>query len=110
MNEFNVKVNNRDICIPKKLLDAIIKETDIPKVIIEEGESELYYPTLSGNGKVLFKNNIKFEGKLKYGNLNANEEKNICQITFPDQTIYKGEIKSNQINGNGSYFFPTGSV
>jgi hypothetical protein len=110
MVEYNFKVNNKEICIPKKLLDAIIKETDIPKVIIEEYDSELFYASLSGQGKILFKNGIKFEGKLKNGNLNVNEDKNICQITFPDQTLYKGDVKSNQINGFGSYFFPTGST
>ena len=106
----NIKVSNREICIPHKLLDSIIKETDIPQIIIEEEESELFYNSLNGQGKITFKNNTIYEGGIRYGILDVNDEKKICKITFPDQTKYEGEIKLNQITGSGNYYFPTGSM
>ncbi len=106
----NVKVSNKEICIPHKLLENIIKETDVQQVIIEEEESELFYTSLSGQGKIFFKNNTIYEGNIKYGILDSGEERKTCKITFPNNTKYEGEIKQNQITGYGNYFFPTGSV
>lgn len=106
----NVKVSNKEICIPYKLLESIIKETDVPQVIIEEEESELFYTSLTGQGKIFFKNNTIYEGNIKYGILDSGEEKNICKITFPNKTKYEGEIKQNQITGYGIYYFPSGSM
>ncbi len=106
----NVKVSNKEICIPHKLLETIIKETDIQQVIIEEEESELFYTSLSGHGKIFFKNNTTYEGNVKYGILDSGDDKKSCKITFPNNTKYEGDIKQNQITGCGTYYFPTGSV
>ena len=106
----NVKVSNKETCIPYKLLENIIKETDLQQIVIEEEESELFFTSLSGYGKIFFKNKTSYEGNIRYGILDSGEEKKSCKIVFPNQTKYDGEIKQNQISGKGVYQFPTGSV
>jgi len=106
----NVKVSNKEICIPHKLLENIIKETDIQQVVIEEEETELFFTSLTGQGKIYFKNNTTYEGNIKYGILDSGEEKKTCKINFPNSTRYEGDIKQNQISGSGTYYFPTGSM
>jgi len=106
----NVKVSNHEICIPHKLLETIIKETDVEQLIIEEVDAEVFYKSLSGFGKIFFKNNIIYEGNVKNGVLDSGEEKTQCKITFPNNTKYEGEMYLNQITGHGTYYFPTGSM
>ena len=98
------KISSKENYIPYSLLKDIIKETNIPKKIIEEINSELWYETLTGNGKISFLNRIKYNGPIKNGILesqinkkNEKEEKKdekteICKITFKDNTKYFGEI------------------
>lgn len=110
MTTNNIKVSNNEICIPHKLLETIIKETDVPQVIIEEHDSELFFNSLCGQGKVIFKNNTIYTGGIKYGNLDQYKDEKNCKITFPDNTKYEGEIKLNSISGSGTFYFPTGSM
>jgi hypothetical protein len=108
----NMKIANNDAFIPFNLIENIIKETDIEKVTIEEEQSELYYETLSGNGRIFFKNNCNYEGNVRYGILDSGEEstgkKSI--IIFSDGTKYEGTIRNNQITGKGEYTFNTNST
>jgi hypothetical protein len=110
MSANNIKVSNNEICIPHKLLETIIKETDVPQMIVEEQESELFFNSLCGQGKIVFKNNTIYQGGIKYGNLDVDKDNKICKITFPDQTRYEGDIKLNNITGSGTFYFPTGSM
>ncbi len=129
----NIKINNQNAFIPYKLIENIIKETNVEKITIEEEQSELYYETLSGLGKIFFKNNSIYEGHVKYGildsaddqtspnhnpnYLNTNtsnseheptETKN--KITFANGTTYIGDIRNNTLTGKGEYQFNTGST
>ena len=61
------KISNTDNYISYSLLQQIIKETNIPKKVIEEKNSELWYETLSGKGKVFFTNNTTYSGFIKNG-------------------------------------------
>jgi hypothetical protein len=109
MNKY-IKVTSKDIYIPQKLLDHIIKETDVMPITIEEEQSEIFFGSSSGLGKVLFKNTSVFEGNVKYGILDSGDDKRNCSLIFPNQTKYEGQIKLNSITGFGTYRFPSGSV
>jgi hypothetical protein len=97
-----MKVSCKDKFLPYSILEHIVKETDIPKLTIEEDQSELIMDTLHGNGKIIFKNNNVYEGDLKYGIL---ESKNAKIYFEKDGITYEGEITNNQINGKGTYTF-----
>jgi len=109
MNKY-IKVTNKDIYVPQKLLEHIIKETDVMPITIEEEQSEIFFGSLSGLGKIIFKNKTVYEGNVKYGILESGDEKRSCTLTFPNQTKYDGHIKQNQITGYGTYTFGSGSV
>jgi hypothetical protein len=98
----NKKVSSKEKFLPFSMMEHIVVETDIPKVPIEEDQSELLMETLHGKGKIIFKNNNSYEGDLKYGILESKDAK----IVFDkDGIIYQGEIKNNQIHGKGQYIF-----
>ena len=109
MNKY-IKVTSKDIYIPQKLLDHIIKESDVMPITIEEEQSEIFFGSSSGLGKVVFKNKSVFEGNVKYGILDSGDDKRTCVLTFPNQTRYDGQIRNNSITGNGNYKFASGSM
>jgi len=104
------KINEGDNYLSYNILKEIIKETNIPKKIIEEKNSELFYETLTGKGDVTFINNTKYSGYMKNGLLESGPNKEICEITFEDGTRYEGEIHQNKITGEGKYYFPSGAT
>ena len=106
----NFKLNPTDAFISVSLLNNIISETTVKKAVVEENISELWYETLHGYGKITFKNNITYEGSLKYGILNNEDPDNPCTLCFPDGTKYVGTIKNNRITGSGTYTFNNGST
>jgi hypothetical protein len=98
----NKKVSSKEKFLPFSMMEHVVHETDIPRIPIEEDQSELLMETLHGKGKIVFKNNNTYEGDLKYGILESKEAK----IVFDKEGIvYQGEIKNNQINGKGQYIF-----
>lgn len=109
---FNVKINNKEHFIPLKLLEQIVSESDIKKLTIEEEQSELYFDTYNGSGKIYFKNGNVYEGYVKYGILNSVEDPNKAPgiLKFNNGTIYEGDIKDNTITGVGKYIFNTGAT
>ena len=50
------KITKNEQCLSIKLLEQLIKETDIPKEMIEEENSELWFDTLTGKKKLYFEN------------------------------------------------------
>ena len=96
--------------IPYKLIEDDISFTDIKKQTIEEPSTNLFYETLSGKGKLFLKNGFLYYGPVKYGILNCEDASEECEIKFPDGTIYVGQIKNNEITGEGKYFFPNGTT
>ena len=109
MNKY-MKVTSKDVYIPQKLLDNIVKETDVMPITIEEEQSEIFFSSLSGLGTLIFKNNTRYEGNVKYGMLETGDEKRNSLLFFPNKTKYEGQIRSNRINGNGTYTFSSGSM
>ncbi|MCQ2819494.1 MAG: hypothetical protein MJ252_19705 [archaeon] len=105
----NYKLREGERFTSTTVLKNIIKETDIPKAVVEEINSELWFETFHGTGFVNFQNGIKYEGHMHYGILEslANET---STLTFPNGTIYKGTIYENQISGQGEYQFANGST
>ena len=117
------KLKEGDKYLSYHILKAILQETDVPRKVVEEKNSELFYETLSGKGKILFSNSMKYYGPVKNGLLETGEEKEkekdkdkdkekkkeACIILFSDGTKYEGEIHSNKISGEGKYYFPTGA-
>ena len=101
------KIKENENYISSKILNLILLKSNIPKTVIEEINSELYYETITGKGLITFTNNVKYEGYIKNGILQSQNE---STLTFKDGTIYTGEIKNNKITGKGKYFFPTGST
>lgn len=110
MLHHNIKISNKESFIPVKLLDTVIKECDVRKIVIEEEQSELYFETYSGLGKILFKNNNIYEGSVRYGILESGNEGRMGSMVFNNGTKYEGEIHNNQISGKGLYNFPSGST
>ena len=96
--------------IPYKLLEESISSTDLKKETIEERYTNLFYETLSGKGKLFLKNGFLYYGPVKFGILSCENPSDECEIKFPDGTIYVGQIKNNEITGEGKYFFPSGTT
>ena len=96
--------------IPYKLIEDTIAQTDLKKETVEEYCTNLFYETLSGKGKLFLKSGFLYYGPVKYGILTTEDTNEQCEIKFPDGTIYVGEIKNNEITGNGKYYFPTGTI
>ena len=65
---------------------------------------------MNGPGKIVFKNNITYEGNLKYGLLHSKDENHPSIINFPDGTQYVGTVKNNRITGGGKYTFKNGDT
>ena len=105
----NFKLHKNENYIHSKILENIIKESDFPKAVVEEINSELWYETLHGPGKLTFKNNVKYEGHLHYGLLESTKD-TPSTLIFPDGTSYTGTLKNSQITGKGKYTFPNGST
>ena len=121
------KLKEGDKYLSYHILKAILQETDVPKKVVEEKNSELFYETLSGKGKIIFSNAMKYYGPVKNGLLETEEDKErdkekekdkdkdkerkkeTCIIVFSDGTKYEGEIHSNKISGEGKYYFPSGA-
>jgi hypothetical protein len=106
----NIKIDNQEAFIPFSLIENIIKEMDVEKVTIEEGGSELYYETLNGYGKLVFKNNSIYEGNIKFGILDSGDDGKKSSLTFANGTKYEGDIRNNQLTGKGEYSFNTGAM
>ncbi len=114
------KLKEGDKYLSYHILKSIIQDTSVPKKVIEEKNSELFYETLTGTGRIIFSNSLKYYGPVKNGLLetgsdkeydpvNKNKNKDLCIILFPDGTKYEGEIHSNRITGKGKYYFPSGA-
>ena len=113
------KLKDGDKYLSYHILKAILQETDVPKKVVEEKNSELFYETLSGKGKIIFSNSMKYYGPVKNGLLETDEDvdrekdkekkKETCIIVFSDGTKYEGEIHANKISGEGKYYFPSGA-
>ena len=106
----NFKLKPSETFISTALLKNLIKTSNIPKAIVEETTSELWYETLNGEGKVEFKNNVTYEGNLHYGILDTQDGTKPCTLIFPDGTKYIGTMKNGEITGEGEYFFSNGST
>ena len=106
----NFKLLPTDNFISGQLLNNLIRTTNIPKAIIEETTSELWYETLHGYGTIEFKNNLTYEGNLRYGILDNDDPDNPCTLNFPDGTKYTGTMKNGEITGEGTYTFANGST
>lgn len=106
----NFKLKQGDTFISLPLLNNIISSTTINNAVVEENFSELWYETFHGYGKITFKNNITYEGSLKYGILNNEDSDSPCTLCFPDGTKYVGTLKDNRITGEGTYTFTNGAT
>ena len=104
------RLKEKERYIPYKLIESSILETDLKKETVEERATNLFYETLSGKGKLFFKNGFLYYGPVKYGILTSEGTNEQCEIKFPDGTIYVGQIKNNEITGTGKYYFPTGTI
>ena len=106
----NFKLKPSETFISTAMLKNLIKTTNIPKAIIEETTSELWYETLNGEGKIEFKNNVTYEGNLHYGILDTQDGTKPCTLIFPDGTKYIGTMKNGEITGEGEYIFSNGAT
>lgn len=104
------KIGEKTKFIPIKLMEQIIKETDVSKKIIEETNSELWYETLSGLGKLVFTNNVTYYGNVKNGILESGEKNQPCTLIFSDGTKYEGEVHNNKLTGKGKFIFSTKGI
>ena len=106
----NFKLKPSENFISTALLKNLIKTSTIPKAIIEETTSELWYETLNGEGKIEFKNKVTYEGNLHYGILDTQDVSTPCMLCFPDGTKYSGTMKNGEITGEGTYTFSNGAT
>ena len=67
MAEFrqNFKLKPKEQLVSSQLLTNIIKSSTIPKAVVEGINSELWYESLIGQGKIIFKSDVTYEGFLK---------------------------------------------
>ena len=105
----NFKLKPSENFISTALLKNLIKTSTIPKAIVEETSSELWYETLNGEGTIEFKNKVTYEGNLHYGILDTQEVSTPCNLSFPDGTKYSGTMKNGEITGEGTYTFSNGA-
>ena len=105
---FQVQRNEKFITC--QLLSGVIESSTVPKAFLEESSTELWYESKYGKGKTIFKNNITYEGYMKYGILHNESPEEPCTINFPDGTTYTGTIINNEITGEGKYIFEDGST
>jgi hypothetical protein len=82
----NFKLKPSENFISTALLKNLIKTSTIPKAIVEETSSELWYETLNGAGTIEFKNKVTYEGNLHYGILDTQEVSTPCNLSFADGT------------------------
>ena len=106
----NYQLKSTDSYITFSLLKNIISSSTAKKAVLEETSSELWYETLNGPGKIVFKNNITYEGNIKYGLLHNTDENDPSILNFPDGTQYVGTVKNNRITGEGKYTFKNGDT
>ena len=106
----NFKLKPSENFISTALLKNLIKTSNIPKAIVEETSSELWYETLNGEGKIEFKNKVTYEGNLHYGILDTQDVSTPCMLSFPDGTKYSGTMKNGEITGEGTYTFSNGAT
>ena len=106
----NFQLKSTDSYVTFSLLKNIISSSTTKKAVLEEAFSELWYETLHGPGKIVFKNNITYEGDLKYGLLHNTDEDNPSTLNFPDGTQYVGTVINNRITGGGKYTFKNGDT
>ena len=106
----NFKLQPTDNFISSALLNNLIRTTNIPKAIVEETTSELWYETLHGYGTIEFKNDLTYEGNIRFGILDNDDPDNPCILNFPDGTKYTGTMKNGEITGEGTYTFSNGST
>jgi len=104
------KIQKNEKYIPTQILENIIESTNVSKAFLEEDYSELWYESKNGKGKTVFRNNITYEGFLKFGILNNENPEEPCKINFPDGTIYTGTVINNELTGEGKYIFDDGST
>ena len=104
------KIQKNEKYIPTQILENIIESTNVSKAFLEEDYSELWYESKNGKGKTVFRNNITYEGFLKFGILNNENPEEPCKINFPDGTIYIGTVINNELTGEGKYIFDDGST
>ena len=104
------KVQRNEKFITSQLLSNVIESSTIPRVFLEESSTELWYESKNGKGKITFKNNITYEGNMKYGIMHNENPEEPCTINFPDGTKYIGTIINNEITGEGKYIFEDGST
>ena len=109
-NRPTFKIQKNEKYIPTQILENIIESTNVSKAFLEEDYSELWYESKNGKGKTVFRNNITYEGFLKFGILNNENPEEPCKINFPDGTIYIGTVINNELTGEGKYIFDDGST
>jgi hypothetical protein len=96
------KISYDELFVPYSMMENNIKETDIPKITIEEQNSELIMEVLHGTGKIIFKNGDIYEGSVRNGILDSVNAK----FTFKNSgIIYQGTLKDNTITGKGNFTF-----
>lgn len=105
----SIKIKKNEKFIPIQILKNIIKSTTVPEQTIDEEDSELFFTTLHGIGKILFFNGNEYEGNVKYGVMNSLDNLP-SKLTFSDGTVYIGNVINNTIDGEGTYTFPNKSV
>lgn len=104
-----IKISNKETFVPLSLLKNIVESTTLPEQNIDEEDSELYFTTLHGYGKIVFKNGNDYEGNVRFGVLHSLPNLPSTMM-FKDGTFYKGEMINNKITGKGEYRFVGGSV
>ena len=96
------KISYDELFVPYSMMENNIKETDIPRITIEEQHSELIMEVLHGTGKIIFKNGDIYEGSVRHGILDSVNAK----FTFKNSgIIYQGSVKNNTLTGKGNFTF-----
>ena len=93
-----IKLKENDKYIAYNLLKDFILETNIPKQMVEEENSELFYETLTGEGKLVLKNKMKYFGKVKMGMLESRIEVSEKSKNEGENSKLKSSIKKANVS------------
>lgn len=110
MDRLSYKISDKENFYSYKIVENIVKETDVKVEVVEEQHSELWFETLNGQGKIFFGNNNVYQGNVKFGILDSDQDGNQSTLIFADGTKYEGDIKNNRLTGKGKYTFPSGAM
>lgn len=106
----DVKIEFNTTALSREELDKLLIKSTVPREQIEGKNSEIWYNSYNGCGRITFPDKSIYTGYMRYGVLSSKDSPcGPCKFNFSNGVVYSGDIKENKLIGNGEYFFPSGA-